>query len=145
MFGRVGYARSCQPLGIINAANPEQAFIDAVEVGKMIMPPHDTALCWAGAVAVAIAEALKPGATVESVIETVNEYSPKAVTYELQKGLIMAERCEDVFAMREPFNMLYCNISGFNPMSKAHEVVTKAFFRWTPFVAMESMYGVLAN
>jgi ADP-ribosylglycohydrolase len=126
-FGTVGFARSCHPIGIINAANPEQAFLDAIEIGKLYMPSHDVALFWAGAVAAAIAEALKPQATVGSVVETVQEYVPHQVWDEMQKGLAVAERCENVLEMPEIFNPFYCNISGFHAMCKAHEVVTKGF------------------
>jgi ADP-ribosylglycohydrolase len=126
-FGTVGFARSCQPIGIINAAHPEQAFQDAVEIGKLYKPGHDVALFWAAAVASAIAEALKPDATVDSVIGAAQEHLPHQVSDELQKGLALAERCEDALSMPEVFNPLYCNISGFHAMCKAHEVVTKGF------------------
>jgi ADP-ribosylglycohydrolase len=126
-FGTVGFARSCQPIGIINAANPEQAFADAVEIGKLYKPPHDVALFWSGAVAAAIAEALKPEATVASVIDVAQTYVPHQVRDEMQKGLAMAEHCESALEMPEVFNPLYCNISGFHAMCKAHEIVTKGF------------------
>ncbi len=126
-FGTVAFARSCHPIGIINAANPEQAAQDAMDIGKMFMAPHDVALFWGAAVAVAIAEALKPGATVESVIEAAEAHVPDQVKAEIQQGLAMADRCKDVFEMPDLFNTIYCNISGFHAMCKAHEIVTKGF------------------
>ena len=125
--GTVAFARSCHPLGIINAASPDQAFEDAFEIGKMYLPPHDVGLYWSAAVAVAIAEALKPDATVTSVIDRVKGYLPHQVVGELEYGLEIGEKSKDVFEMREPLNQKYCNMAGLNPMSKAHEIVTKGF------------------
>ncbi len=141
--GTVAFARSCHPLGIINAANPDQAFEDAFEIGKMYLPPHDVGLYWSAAVAVAIAEALKPDATVESVIEKVKSYLPYQVVEELDFGLQVAEKSKDVFEMRAPLNEKYCNMAGLNPMSKAHEIVTKGFaiFYKTNANVRESIVG----
>jgi ADP-ribosylglycohydrolase len=141
--GTIAFARSCHPLGIINAANPDQAFEDAFEIGKMYLPPHDVGLYWSAAVAVAIAEALKPGATVESVIEKVKSYLPYQVAEELDYGLQVAEKSKDVFEMRAPLNQKYCNMAGLNPMSKAHEIVTKglSIFYKTNGNARDSIVG----
>ena len=63
-----GAAMRVAPIGIVHAGHPERALADAVEA---CLPTHGTApaLSGAGAVAVAVCEAMCPGATAESVLE----------------------------------------------------------------------------
>ena len=125
--GIVAFARSCHPIGIINAADPEQAAHDALEIGKMYSSSHDIALYWSAAVTSAIAEAMKPDATVKSVIETAKRYVLERVRHEIEEALEMADKYDDVFAMRESFNNKYCNKADLYCISMAYEVIAKGF------------------
>lgn len=124
--GTVAFARSCQPVGIINAFDPQQAAEDALELGRMYVPPNDVALFWGAAVAAGIAEAIKPGATVDSVLEMMKKLVPAQIWLEIEEGLNVANRHERAIDMWQTFNTVYINTAGFNPLSKAHEIVTKA-------------------
>ena len=59
------------PAGIVNACNPRQAAIQAYNLASLINV-HDAGFCQDGAasIAAAVAEALSPGATVDSVLES---------------------------------------------------------------------------
>ena len=63
-----GAAMRITPVGILNAGNPEQAALDAA---KLCLPTHGSnrAMAGAGAVASAVAEALRDGSTLESVLD----------------------------------------------------------------------------
>ena len=66
-------SRAIEPIGIINAGNPRQAYQDGFNIAFVNQdgPNRDGAVALAGG----IAEALRPEATTDSVIETVREYS----------------------------------------------------------------------
>jgi ADP-ribosylglycohydrolase len=63
-----GAAMYAAPVGIVNACNPENAYREAIE----IFSAHQQSfgLEAAGVMAACVAEAFRPGATVESIIET---------------------------------------------------------------------------
>ncbi len=63
-------ARASHPIGLINACDPAGAFRDAADVGRLIFGPADIGLVWAGVYDAAIAAALMPEATVDSVLST---------------------------------------------------------------------------
>ena len=76
--------------------------------------------------AVAIAAATKPGATVDSVINTVFEQCDAKVASEIKSGLKRTAECHDVRELRKAFDAAY-NGSGMPyAFSYANEVVTKA-------------------
>jgi len=125
--GVVSFARSCHPIGIINAGDPEQAAQDALDLGKMYLPPDDIALYWGSAVTAAIAEAMKPDSSVESVINAAKKFVIDQVKKEIDDAINMSVPFKDVFEMRETFNAKFCNKSGLYAMSKAYEIVAKGF------------------
>ena len=63
-----GAAMRITPVGILNAGNPEQAALDAA---KLCLPTHGSnrAMAGAGAVAAAVAEALRDNSTLDSVLD----------------------------------------------------------------------------
>lgn len=63
------------PLGIYYAGDPEGAYFDGIELGSVVQRSPGTE--WAALAAVAVAEALKPGATPASVIEVTLEIAQK--------------------------------------------------------------------
>jgi len=124
-IGLVSFPRSCHPIGLINAANPQQAALDAFDVGRLYQPLHGHGLDWAAAVIAAIAEGLKPDPTVDSVIEAATSYVAEPVKREIMEGISLAEKCRDWQQLRDAFSERYRNVSGSYAMSMAYEVVTK--------------------
>jgi hypothetical protein len=60
------------PIGIMNACDPPQAALDAIDVDRIrdvTGRPKNYALEVGAAIAAGVAEGLKPGATVEGIIE----------------------------------------------------------------------------
>jgi hypothetical protein len=91
-----GETRTCwpgwdAPLGLIHAGDPEQAARDGYPI------------------AVAVASAFQPGATMDSVIDAVLKHADCLGPYanefraRLAQLLEIAAHCTDVFALREPF------------------------------------------
>ncbi len=64
------------PMGVINACNPRQATVEAFEVAGLIHAGPVSGFCRdaAAAIAAAVAEAFKPDATVDSVLEASTKY-----------------------------------------------------------------------
>jgi ADP-ribosylglycohydrolase len=79
------------PAGVINAFDPESAAKDGYVV------------------AAAVAEAMKPDATVDSIIDAVISHSDclgrarREFVARVEKVLEIAKECRDVFALRQPF------------------------------------------
>ena len=134
----VSMARASHPLGLINAGDPVGAAEDTFAVGKVYSPETAFALRWAGLYNAAIAEACKPGATVESVLATAHDFATyraetghlyaryDTVRHEVDRALEIADRNEDPVAMREEFQEHYHGGAHFNyAMSQANEVVAK--------------------
>lgn len=126
-IGLVSFPRSCHPIGLINAADPQQAALDAFDVGRLYQPLHGHGLDWAAAVTAAIAEGLKPDPTVESVVEAATSYVAEPVKREIMEGVSLAEDCGDWQELRDAFSKRYVNRSGSYAMSMSYEVVTKGF------------------
>jgi len=123
----VSVARSCHPVGLINAGDPEQARRDCMDIGRMYFPEGDVGLEWAGVVAGAIAHALLPKATVSSVVRATLSLAPEPVARELQAGLDMTRGARDAMAMRQRFAGRYRRQGVGYALSYADEIVTKAF------------------
>ena len=68
-------AMCISPIGIVNACNPRQAALQAYNVASLIHI-HDVGFCQDGAAAMAaaVAEAFKPDATVDSIIDASSRY-----------------------------------------------------------------------
>jgi len=138
-------ARASHTLGIINAGDPRSAAMDVYDVGLVYAGEMTFALRWAALYDAAIAEALRPGATVESVLATAREYAlfrgQKGTPYagydtilsEIDRALEIAAKHDDWAAMRDEFYTLYYGGSHFvYSMAQANEVVAKglAIFRF---------------
>jgi ADP-ribosylglycohydrolase len=134
----VSIARSSHPLGLINAGDPRGAADDSFEVGKVYA--RETAFClrWAALYNAAIAEACKPGATVDSVLEAAREfvhYRAEAgslyalydtIETEVDRALAIAAKHTDPMAVRDEFYEHYHGGGYFNyGLSQANEIVSK--------------------
>ena len=99
------------PVGIYNACDPDAAYAEALELASMYQPELDTLI--PGVIAAAIAEAFRPDATVDSVIETALRLAPRhpVVTFDerrfnnlkstLERAVEIGSRAPDVFSARE--------------------------------------------
>ena len=101
-------AMSISPLGLINACNPRQAAIETYDVAGLIHA-GDSTFCRDGAcaIAAAVAEAMNPDATVDSVIAASTSYLHKTSSYEMvswiNKTIKMAKDFDDYRKFREEF------------------------------------------
>ena len=134
----VSLARASHPLGLINAGNPEGAADDAFQVGLVYMSPIAFGLRWAALYVAAIAEACKPNATSESVLEVAARfvhYRAEAgnlyalydtIEDEVTQALELARKHTDAMAMRDEFYQFYYGGDYFNyGESQANEIVAK--------------------
>jgi len=98
------------PVGIFNACDPDRAYVDGLDMASLVQ--RDLDMFIPGIIAAAVAEAFRPGATYESVIETAIRVAPSKpiVTFDkrdpdnlqdtLIKAVEVAGRYPDVFAAR---------------------------------------------
>lgn len=133
--GLVSFARSCHPIGLINAGDAEHALEDVLEVGQIYQTSNSRGLQWAAVTGVAIAEATKPAATVDSVLGAIFDvcgtFSERfvqdaGVVRELQRGLDKTAGCSDFRELRAAFDDIYSGHGLPYAHSYANEVVTKA-------------------
>jgi ADP-ribosylglycohydrolase len=80
------------PVGIINAANPKQAYQDGFNIASVNQDKIDRDA--AATVAAGVAEALSPGATVSDVLETMLEHSTERVYRGIDLAIGLAEQSE---------------------------------------------------
>lgn len=89
-------ARTFQAIPCINAGDPENAIADMKDLGKLYYEnPDDDSFAWGAVYNAAMALALLPGATVESVIEGALKYATPEIEEELKYVLSVAEKYED--------------------------------------------------
>ncbi len=99
------------PVGIFNAGDPERAYVDGLDMSSLVQ--RDLDMFIPGVIAAAVAEAFRPGATYDSVIEAAIRVAPSKpiVTFDkrdpdnlkdtLIKAVEVASRYPDVFSARE--------------------------------------------
>jgi len=123
----ISVARSCHPIGLVNALNPEQAWKDVHAVGLVLQSPTGSGLDWAGLVAAVIAEACRPGATLESATQAGLRLVEDGMRGEVERALEIAEKAHSPLDMREPFDKIYAGRGIVYAASHANEIVAKAF------------------
>lgn len=121
------FPRSSHCVGIMNAQNPVQAAEDALSIGSIYQEPGGESLHWAAGFCAGIAEAMKDGADVDSVLAAVRSHLPEYIQEKFDRAQQMTEGHNDVFAMREDFYAVWNKTDGVYPMSMADEVVNKGF------------------
>lgn len=99
------------PVGLFNACDPESAYIDAIDLAFMFQRGLDVYI--PAVIAVAVAEAMKPDATMNSVIDcairiapskpfvTFDERNPNNLKDTLKKAVDIASKYDDVFSVRK--------------------------------------------
>jgi len=105
------------PVGIYNACDPDQAFIDALDIGYMYQPKLDTEC--AAIFASSIATAMKPDATVKSVLDaslnkaphtpyiSFDNRNPDNIYDTLKKALTIASNHKDIFSARKDLRKVF--------------------------------------
>lgn len=113
-------------VGIINAADPETAYWDAFDISSILKRGTDREL--AAAVAAAVAEAIRPGATVRSVVDASIRFVGPASRERILAAVDLAMACEDaeVFYRRAYETLL---------------VPWKAEFQLTAYMPIEGGYS----
>ncbi len=133
--GLISLARSCHPIGLINAGDISGALVDVHEVGQLYNAPNSKGIRWAEVTVVGIAAATKPAATVDSVLGAILDRCDQpqgtsmpsvGVKRELERGLKLTEGCSDFRQMRQKFDSVYSGTGIPYAFSYANEVVTKA-------------------
>jgi len=132
--GLVSFARSCHPIGLINAGDVRGALEDILEVGQVYQTSNSRGLQWAAVTGVAIAEATKPDATVDSVLGAVLDVcgtfrdrfvQDAHVVREIERGLELTQNCQDFRDLRAAFDEVYQGKGIPYAAAYANEVVTK--------------------
>ena len=88
-------AMSISPVGIINAGNPKQASLDAYDVASLFMKSYSRMSgC---SVAAAVAEAMKPNATLGSIVQAAMDYTDELNRRHIEKAINLAKKHTDPF------------------------------------------------
>lgn len=124
-LGIISFARSCHPIGLINACNPEEAYKDIWDVGRLYQPLHGGGLDRASVVTCSIAYAMRKDATVDGVVETALRYAPPDGRHRIEVALELAKESQDVFELREKFDAIYSGKGIRYSFSWGEEVVPK--------------------
>ncbi len=89
-------ARTFQAIPCINAGDPQNAITDMREMGKLYYEdPEDDAFGWGAVYNAAVAIAMLPGATVESVIEGALVFASPEIEEEIRYVLSITDKYED--------------------------------------------------
>lgn len=125
--GLNSFARAGHAIALINACDPETAAEDMLQVGQLYQLDQGRGLKWAVVTGVAIAEATKPGATVDSVLGKIYDLcDPDIVLKELDQQLKHTAHCKDFRELREAFDSQYNSHGMYYSQAFANEVVCKS-------------------
>ncbi len=100
-------ARSIHPIGIINACNPIQASRDGKDIARLVQPAVGLGWEYSAAVAAAIAEAMRPEATVDSVINAAVAERREEVKDGVLEDVALVEGKESVWELRTALQNRY--------------------------------------
>lgn len=89
------------PIGVVNACNPEQAYQDGFNVASVLQDGYHRDIT--GTVAAGVASAFDPDATVETVIETMQEQTNSVLFRAMDLTLEIADRCQNPETFVEAF------------------------------------------
>ena len=144
-LGEKGYVnlnapiRCFHPIALINACDEDGAIKDMQDILRMYQPVESDGYEWGAPYMAAVAHALRPDATVDSVIETALKYSSADMKKQIQAGLDIAAKVSDPINERKTIYEEFAKIynkqtdtgAGAYPQSRAHECATVAlsFFK----------------
>lgn len=89
------------PIGIINAGNPQQAYQDAFNIGFVNQAGHNRD--GAATFAAGVAEALRPGATIKSILDVMFAHSTYLMKRAMHKTMNLAQRCSSLDEFTEKY------------------------------------------
>lgn len=120
--GKIGTTKMIMPIGMINAGNPERAFEEACNCARIKDSPgaednHGVEV--AGVVAAAVAEALKPDATYESVIEKALSFCSERLK---KQCVVMLEKAKSIKHWKD-IREFYTQIYEGKSISMADEIL----------------------
>lgn len=123
--GFYGTSKMVSPIGEVNACNPVTAAQDAANVGRLkdvqgVSGNYAIEVC--SAYAAAVAEALKPDASVEGVIDTALAYLSWSPRSDAQEALKWADGCDNI----EEYGRLFEKKYEGRPVSNAVEIFSAA-------------------
>jgi ADP-ribosylglycohydrolase len=100
-------ARSFHAIALINACDIDGVIRDVYDIGRVYQPPQSDSFTWGAAYNAAVVHAMRPDATVDSVIETALRYSTAEIRKEIQNGLDIAKKYKQPLDMRGELNEVY--------------------------------------
>lgn len=100
-------ARSFHAVALINACDIDGVIRDVYEIGRVYQPAYSDSYPWGAAYNAAVVYAMRPDATVDSVIETALKYSTPEIRKEIQNGLEIAKKYKQPLDMRRELNEVY--------------------------------------
>lgn len=100
--GLVDAAHMIGPVGIINACDPRQAAQDTEDICLLLQPAASGGIEGSKVIAAATAEAFRPGATVDSIIEASRAYVSRNTREIIDEVLDIARRYPNIRDFREP-------------------------------------------
>lgn len=112
--GMVDAMMMVSPIGILRAGDPWQAAQDTKNVASLLQSRVGYGLDCAAAEAAAVAEAMRPNATVDSVIEAAKAYVASPVAEVIDEAIDIAEQYPDIRSVREPFAKKYGWLPAFD-------------------------------
>jgi ADP-ribosylglycohydrolase len=142
-LGEKGYVhlnapiRCFHPIAVINACDEDGAIKDMQDILRVYQPAESNGYEWGAAYMAAVAHAMRPDASVDSVIETALKYSSADIKKEIQAGLDIVAKFSDAINERktiyEEFAKIYNKetATGDYPQSRANEctTVSLSFFK----------------
>jgi len=100
-------ARSFHAIALINACDIEGVIRDVYEIGRVYQPPSSDSFPWGAPYNAAVVHAMRPDATVDSVIETALKYSTSKIREEIEHGLDIAKKYSKPLDIRRELNEMY--------------------------------------
>ena len=138
--GLVDAAHMIGPVGIINACNPCQAALDTENICLLLQPPASGGIEASKVIAAATAEAFRPSATVDSVIEASLAYLSPNTRDIISETLEIARNHPSIKDIREPIRQHFAPTYPFaDGVETAAEVM--ALFWITKGDVKEGMIG----
>jgi hypothetical protein len=129
--------RCFHPIALINACDETGAIKDMQDILRVYQPAESDGYEWGKPYMAAVAHALRPDASVDSVIETALKYSSADMKKEIQAGLDIVAGFNDPINERKEIYKGFAKIynkqsdtavnAGAYPQSRAHECATMAF------------------
>jgi ADP-ribosylglycohydrolase len=125
--GTVTIARSCHPIALINAGDPDGAIHDIYECGQLYHNTMGRGILWACASAAAMAEACKPDATVDSVLGVVYDKCNGGVVAEIDREIKRTRHITEFDELRRIWDPVYSIYGIPYNQSQANEIIAKSF------------------